>query len=276
MIKGRLHRAVDRLGRLPGLLQWRRRQFSKVFEAGHAIGCCLGVFASHAQATSACPTTRPLGYDHAAGAGMYRDRTHTVYPSDYPMMFWLQTALADGVRKVFDLGGHVGVAYYAYQKHLSFPADLSWSVHDVPTVMAAGRQEALQRDPTDRLVFVDHFEAADDADLLFTSGCLQYLPDTLAQRLAPLHQRPRWVLVNLLPLHPRHDYWTVQSIGTAYCPYHIQQTEAFFSAMEQLGYSRVDAWENLEKDCWIAFEPQHSLDRYFGAAFKLNTPTVQT
>jgi len=275
-MNGRLHRAVDRLGRLPGVLQWRRRQFSKLFQAGRAIGCCQGLFASHAQAASACPTARPLGYDHAAGASMYRDRTHTVYPADYPMMLWLHNAFDDGVRKVFDLGGHVGVAYYAYQKLIPFPTDVTWSVHDVPAVMEAGRKEALQRDPTGQLVFVDSFDAAAEADLLFTSGCHQYLQDTLVQRLASLRQKPRWVLVNLLPLHPRYDYWTVQSIGTAFCPYHIQQSDAFFSTIEQLGYSRIDTWENLEKDCWIAFEPQHSLDRYFGAAFKLNTPTVQT
>lgn len=263
------HRGFDRLGRLPGLLWWRRRRFFQRFERGYAVGCCSGIFQTWEQAASAAPATRPLGYDHEAGGTMYRDRLSTIFPSDYPMMVWLQKALAEGVRTVFDLGGHIGVSYYAYQKILNFPAELKWVVHDVPAVMQAGREDAVRRDIAHRLGFADSFLDAARADLLFTSGCLQYLQESLAQRLGTLPRLPPWVLVNLLPLHERHGYWTVQSIGTAFCPYHIQQKEAFFSDMSHLGYQPVDNWENLEKDCWIAFEPEHCLDRYHGVAFRL-------
>lgn len=270
-MSGKLHDAVDTLGRLPGILAWRRHQFAQRFQQGRAIGCCRGVYETYTQAASAAPTTRPLGYDHPAGAAMYRDRAVTLYPSDYPMMLWLRNAIDQGARKVFDLGGHIGLSYYAYQKVLQLAGDVSWVVHDVPAVMQAGRQEAMQRDPTQRLNFADSFQEAAQADLLFTSGCLQYLQDTLAQRLAALPRRPPWVLVNLLPLHPRFAFWTVQSIGTAFCAYRIQQTHTFFADMKQLGYEPLDTWENLEKDCWVAFEPEHSLDRYYGVAFKLTT-----
>jgi putative methyltransferase (TIGR04325 family) len=76
-------------------------------------------------------------------------------------------------------------------------------------------------------------------------------------------------LINLLPLHPQYHYWTVQSIGTAFCPYRIQHSETFFSDLARLGYRVEDRWENLEKECWVAFEPEHSLDRYHGAALRL-------
>jgi len=266
---GRLVSAVNRIGNLPGIHQWRRARFDDAFVAGKAIGCCRGIFDSPDEAARAAPRTRPLGYDHADAAAMYHDRLDRVYPSDYPMMLWLQRALDDGVRKVLDLGGHIGIAYYAYQRMVPFPADLSWRVHDVPAVMEAGRREALARDPAGRLSFVDCFESVADIDLLFTAGCLQYLEDSLAQRIAALPRRPRWILVNLLPLHDRHEYWTVQSIGTAFCPYRIQYTETFFSDLERLGYHVEDHWENLEKECWVAFEPEHSLDHYHGAALRL-------
>jgi putative methyltransferase (TIGR04325 family) len=269
-MSGKLHQAVEKLGRLPVILPWRRRKFSQRFQDGHAVGCCLGIFQNWEQAASAAPETRPLGYDHVAGSLMYRDRLVTIYPSDYPMMLWLQKALFEGVRKVFDLGGHIGLSYYAYQKVLQLPADLSWVVHDVPAVMQAGRQEAVQLDPMHRLSFSDDFLDAAQADLLFTSGCLQYLQETLAQRLGALPRRPQWVLVNLLPLHEEHEFWTVQSIGTAFCPYRIQQAHTFFADMSHLGYQPLDTWENLEKSCWIAFDPEHSLDRYHGVAFQLN------
>ena len=268
-MSGKLHQLVDQLGRLPGILHWRRRKFSKRFAQGRAVGCCMGVFQSWAQAVHAVPNTRPVGYDHPAGAAMYRDRAATVFPSDYPMMLWLQKAMDQGVRKVFDLGGHIGLSYYSYQKILQLPSDVSWVVHDVPAVLLAGRTEALQRDPAHRLTFAEQFADAAQADLLFTSGCLQYLQETLAQRLATLPRKPPWVLVNLLPLHERFEFWTVQSIGTAFCAYRIQHTPTFFADMKQLGYQCLDTWENLEKDCWVAFDPEHSLDRYYGVAFKL-------
>jgi putative methyltransferase (TIGR04325 family) len=267
---GKIHAALDRIGNLPGVLPWRQRRFDQSFEAGQSIGCCRGVFETQAQAAAAAPTSRPLGYDHADAADMYRDRLSRIFPSDYPMMLWLQKVFDDGARKVFDLGGHIGLAYYAYQKLVDFPRDTSWCVNDVPAVMASGEREALALDPLRRLTFSDRFEAAADADVLFTAGCLQYLDQTLAERLAALPRRPRWLLVNLLPLHERSAYWTVQSIGTAYCPYRIQHAQAFFAELEALGYRIQDQWENIDKACWIAFEPEHSLDRYHGAALRLD------
>lgn len=265
-----LHQIADSLGRMPGILPWRQRRFSQSFEDGRFVGCCSGIFRTWEQAVSAAPETSPLGYDHAAGSEMYRDRLASIYPSDYPMMLWLQKTLSEGVRNVFDLGGHIGVSYYAYQQVLEFPTNLSWVVHDVPAVMDAGRSEASRLDPLHRLKFADSFLLAAQSDLLFTSGCLQYLRETLAQRLRTLPKLPQWVLVNLLPLHEKYEFWTVQSIGTAFCAYRIQQFQTFFADMAQIGYRPLDIWDNLEKDCWIAFEPEHSLDRYKGVAFKLN------
>jgi len=110
---------------MPGLLQWRKRRFDRNFETGHGAGSCRGCYASYAQAAAAAPTSLPLGFDHAAAAAMYRDRLNHIYPSDYPMMLWLQKAFGDGARTVFDLGGHVGIAYYAYQHVLAFPSHIS-------------------------------------------------------------------------------------------------------------------------------------------------------
>jgi len=268
-MSGRVQRALTQVGNLPGLLHWRKNAFDKRFESGQAIGCCRGVFDAYPQAAAAAPSTRPLGYDHTDAAGMYRDRLNAIYPSDYPMMLWLQKAFENGVRNVFDLGGHIGLAYYAYQRVLAFPSDISWTVNDVPSVVAAGRQEALKLDPAGRLQFADGFDGAANADMLFTAGCLQYLEQTLAERIASLARRPRWILVNLLPLHDQFAYWTVQSIGTAFCPYRIQRSQNFFADLEQLGYQVEDKWTNLDKSCWVAFEPERSLDRYHGAALKL-------
>lgn len=269
VLKARTRGFLGKLGNLPVLLYWRRHRFDKRFEASRAAGHYRGVFATYAQAARAAPADSPMGYDMVNAGKMYRDRMDSIYLSDYAVMAWLEKVFAAGVKKVFDLGGHIGLAYYVCQKNIDLPEGLSWQVHDVPAVMAAGREEAQQSDPSGRLTFAEDFSAAADADLLFTSGCIQYLEDTLAQRLGALPRKPKWVLVNLLPLHAQHDYWTVQSIGISFCPYHIQQSNKFFSDMEQLGYRLQDKWENLDKHCWVAFDPAHSLDRYYGAAFLL-------
>lgn len=270
-----LSKARSLIGDLPGIRHWRHERFKNRFENGQAVGTCRGVFDSYEAAAAAAPASRPLGYDHDDAAGMYHDRIGQIYSSDYPMMFWLQRALDLGARRVFDLGGHIGLSYYSYATRMVLPQDLSWQVCDVPAVVDSGRREAAARDSTGRLRFTADFAEAAQADVLFTAGCLQYLQETLAQRVASLPRQPEWLLVNLLPLHPARGYWTVQSIGTAYCPYRVQHDEGFFQDILRLGYRRLDRWENLEKSCWVAFDDLHSLDRYHGAAFRLDPALIE-
>lgn len=270
----RLHKWLDSALELPPLGRWRRSRFDADFMRGGFGGMCRGVYATHAEAVAAASHAIPVGYDNEAAGQMYRDRLERIYPGDYPMVFWLERAFAGGARRVFDLGGHVGIAYYAYQRYTRFPDDLSWVVHDVPAVVAAGRELARTRDTQGRISFVDSAAAATEAaqaEVFFTSGCQQYLEQSLADRLRALPRLPGWVLVNLLPLHETRDFWTVQSIGKALCPYHIERRSTFMDSMKSLGYTVHDAWENAEKRCEIAFAPELTLDRYYGAAFRLGT-----
>lgn len=268
-MRTRLHDMLDSALELPVVSDLRHKRFDAAFARGAYAGDFRGVFDTYAECAAAVPRTLPTGYDNDAMAGMYRDRLDRVYPGDYPVLVWLAKAFASGATRVFDLGGHVGVGYYAYRRYLDFPADLDWSVQDVPAVMASGRILAQERDPWHQLDFVEDPAAAADADVFFTSGCIQYLEDTLAQRIGALARRPRWLIVNLLPLHDDLAYWTVQSTGKAFCPYRIQKRSRFFGDLEALGYETQDVWENAEKRCTIAFEPEHSLDVYYGAALRL-------
>jgi putative methyltransferase (TIGR04325 family) len=266
---GRIERAVHAVLGLPGIAWLRRRRFDAAFAAGRRVGVCRGVHRSYREAVAAAPATRPLGYDHEGTAAMYRDRIDHVYSSDYPMMLWLGKSFDDGARRVFDLGGHVGISYYAYAGYLDYPASLEWRVHDVPAVLAAGRTLARERDVRRSLHFADSFDEASGSDVLFTAGCVQYLETTLAEKLAALPERPRWVLVNLLPLHACESFWTVQSIGEAFCPYRVERRSDFFDAMRANGYELVDSWENPDKACIVALEPAYSVRGYAGAAFVL-------
>jgi len=264
----RAHALIDRVADLPPLRALRRRRAEAAFACNVDANLFRGVYPSFDAAQASAPGTRPLGYDHAAAANMYLERTKRIDPSDYPVIFWLQKLFAQGCSEVFDLGGHIGIGYYAYQRYLDYPEGLRWTVSDVPAVMARGAEIARERDPAGRLRFDGDFSAAQRADVLLALGVLQYLPDTLAQRLAALADPPRHVIVNLTPLHlldnGGRDYFTLQSIGTAFCPYRIAAYGQFLAGYTRLGYQIVDRWQNPDKRCRIALEPAHSVDGYHG------------
>jgi putative methyltransferase (TIGR04325 family) len=263
-----LYRAADAVSRWPGVDGFLRRRYERLFRANRDANLFRGVYATWEEALAAVPSDLPTGYDNPASANMYLERTRRTHPTDYPVMFWLQRLFSEGAARVFDLGGHVGVSYYAYRRHLQYPDRLEWRVHDVPAVMSRGRELAAQRDAERRLSFSDDFSGAEGCDVLTAQGSLQYLPDTLAARLARLASPPRHLLVNLMPLHETLGYYTVQGLGTAFCPYRIAAAGEFLASFEPLGYRLVDTWENPDKRCHIPFHPSHSLDRYHGFHFR--------
>jgi len=268
----RAHALIDRVADLPPLGALRRKRAEDAFARNTDANLFRGVYSSFDAALASAPPTRPLGYDNPAAAGMYLERIKRIYPSDYPVIFWLQKLFAQGNQTVFDLGGHIGIGYYAYQRYLDYPPALRWTVSDVPAVMARGRDIARERDASGRLRFDGEFRAAGQADVLLALGVLQYLPDTLAQRLAALQADdlplPRHLILNLTPLHVLdnggRDYFTLQSIGAAFCPYRIAAYAPFLESFTQLGYHVVDRWQNPEKRCRIAFEPGYSVEGYHG------------
>ncbi|MFO1405926.1 MAG: methyltransferase, TIGR04325 family [Steroidobacteraceae bacterium] len=268
-MRTRLHEWLDAVLEAPGIGDLRKRRFDADFRRGHHGNSCRGVYATYAQAAAAAPNTLPLGYDHESAASMYRDRLDRVYPSDYAVLHWMEEAFKDGATRIFDLGGHVGVGYYAYQNYLKYPPGLQWQLFDMPAVLESAKELARERDHLRALVTTGRVEDAAGADVLFSSGCLQYREDSLPELLGRLSPLPRRIILNLIPLHPELEFWTVQSIGTAFCPYRIQRRSTFFQGLERVGYEVLDVWENAEKRCFVAFEPGHSFTGYTGAALKL-------
>ena len=268
-----MSKLLDRLAALPPFDHFRRRRFEKLFsshlEGGYGGNLYRGVFPTFEAARASSPPNKRSGYDNAEAAGLYLERTRRVYPSDYPVMLWLDKMFRNGQKTVFDFGGHIGLGYYAYRKYITYPDGLKWTVHDVPAVVAQGREVAKTMDNERRLAFADHYDAADGAHIYFSAGALQYLPTPLAEMLGRLQQRPRYLLLNLLPLHPDKSFYTLQSIGISYCPYRVMQFGEFVKGLTQLGYVQRDAWENPDKRCIIQFEPEYSIDRYYGFVFEL-------
>lgn len=265
----RVYVRVDGLADSPPLLRLRKRLFNLRFSAAPGRGLCRGVYRSFEEAARATPVTRPQGYDHPAAAQMYDDRRTRLYPTDYPPLFWLsQLVAANQCRTLVDFGGHHGLSYYAYSRYLDFPEGLRWVVSDVPAVVARGRMLAATEDKAQKLSFVDALSQAPAADVFFANGSLQYLQEPLVVLLQQMATMPPHVILNMLPVHAVQDYFTVQEIGTAFCPYHIRSEPQLLADMQGAGYECVDKWENPTKRCIIGFDPAHSVEPYYGYYFR--------
>ncbi|MBB3228651.1 putative methyltransferase (TIGR04325 family) [Luteibacter sp. Sphag1AF] len=260
----------ERTRALPPIRRLLEARYDREFFAHTSLTHNLyrGVFNTFAEAQASIAGRQTVGYDNTPSASLYRERTHRVYINDYPMMLWLSKLLDSGAMSVFDLGGHIGVAYYAYQRYLRYPERLRWTVMDVPAVNAAGTEWAELHDPERRLHFTSSAQDADNVDILFAAGSLQYLDYTLGDLLASLRHRPRHLLLNSVPLHPSASYFTVQNMGTACCPYRVTADREFLHGLRELGYAPQDRWENPHRSCQIPFHEDRSLDRYFGFCFE--------
>lgn len=247
--------------------------YDRRFKANTQGQLFLGVFDTAAAAAASAPGHLPMGYDQPAAAAMYRDQLDHVALEDYPVLYWLRR-LGPEVHRLFDYGGHVGVKYYAYARYLSFPADFVWTVCDVAAVARAGAALAQEKG-AGNLRFVTDVAAVDGQDLLMCSGSLQYIEPALSAQLRPVARKPKHVVVNAAPYHDGRTFFTLNSIGTAFCPYKVQNLGAFVAGMSQLGYELVDRWTIPGKGCVVPLHPELSVHAYTGMYLRLRQPSTK-
>lgn len=225
-----------------------------------------GVYHSFDEALEHTPPTKKTGYDHTQPAQMYRDRMNRIYPSDYPVVFWLNKIKREN-QHLFEIGGHVGVSYYAYQRIMDYPSTHSWLICDVPAVADAGQKIAKDKGETN-IRFTTDMTRGDGNDILLASGSLQYIDVPLPDIICHYKEKPHDILINLLPIYDGPTFVTLQNIGTAFCPYRIFNKDQFIQALCRQGYELIDIWENAEKSMTIPFREDRSLSCYHGMYFK--------
>jgi putative methyltransferase (TIGR04325 family) len=185
--------------------------------------------------------------------------------SDYPVLFWLQKCLGSA-RRILDLGGNVGNLFYCYEKYLVFPPDLIWTVYDLPRTVSTGRELAKQRNAT-KLEFTHQLANLEKYDLLLISGSMHYLEPSLLELLRGAGNRPRWVLINRVPLSQRHEFYTVQKDPHIAVGCRIEKFDSVVSGMNTLGYDLTDHWPVPDRSVSLPLFPSHSIHSYSGLFF---------
>lgn len=263
-----VHRWFSRAGRLldrlPLVSSVNRALYRRAFARNVRENFFLGRYGSFAEAQAAAPKNKPVGYDNEQSVGLYGDELR---PRDYPAIFWLGQLMAKGARHVFDLGGHTGIKYVAFRKVLDYPADLQWTVGEVPAVVEEGRRFAAAHGLA-RLHFSAELADVAKADVLFASGSVQFLEESPGALLARTGAQPRWILLNTSAIHPTLSYITLNSIGTAFCPYRVQSRDSLVAEIETLGYRLRDEWKNSGKGITVPFHPELDLEDYKGFCFE--------
>lgn len=253
----------------PVVLPLRKILYERKFANHQNVHYFRGSYESFNAALRSAPNTKPKGYDNPDSAKLYKERTKILYSTDYPVLFWMEKINHD-VSRIFDFGGHIGVHYYSYPKVLNFSKIKEWTVCDVESVCNEGKVFADRNDSLGRLNFVTDIKSCEGYDLFLANGSLQYLEWELHSKLKELSNPPKYLIINMTPLHPSNKTITLNNIGTSFCPYHIRRDDDFFKGLKQLGYTLLDDWKNEEKSCRIAFEPSRSLSFYRGAVLKLD------
>lgn len=271
MIRKTIVGIID-LGKRVSRNAWRLPVVGQVLEADYARAFARrpanrfrGVFQTFAEAEASVPQNARIGYDHAELAGLYRHRMEKANQSDYAVLFWLKGILNER-SFVFDIGGHVGVAYHGWRNYLDYKPGMRWLVQDMPAIVKVGAELARER-PSAGLSFTSQIEDGRGCNILLAAGSLQYVDESLPSILARVGNLPRHLIVNKMPMYDGDSFVTVQSTGRAFHAYRIYNRAAFVAELAALGYRAVDDWSNREQHCEIPFTRGRDIDAYSGYYF---------
>jgi len=245
--------------------------FHRYWRYARTDTACRGVYGSREAALEAISATGRSDYDACNEARSLEEDLHQTHQheyEDYPVLFWLKGLLRPDLR-VVDLGGSVGGTFYAFDRALVFPSDLSWTVAELPAAVRQGRAVAEARSEP-RLAFVTDPQEAERPDVLLTMGTLQYLPTVLADIVCLYPSPPRDVIVHKVPVTEGGSFWTIQNLGAAQVPYFVYDRNELVRSMRDSGYELTDGCSTL-RSIRIPFHPERDVHHYAGFHFRRTT-----
>ena len=250
----------------PALMRWRHRQFL----SAEGFASYSGVFHSFEEARQSLPPS-PEFDDEALTEEYVSVRTRKIFAYDYPVLWWLAEAFGKGGHSVLDIGGSVGVHYYAYQQFLEMPQGLRWTVAEVPSVARVGQRLASERQ-VESLVFttdLDDAVAHSDADIWMAAGSLQYLDNpSVPQFLRRSSKRPQHIFLNKLPLYGGDTFVTTQNLGgNCFAPVHVFNRTEFVESIVAEGFVLRDEWAVPERSLYVPGFSERNISCFSGLYF---------
>jgi len=208
-------------------------------------------------------------HEHPGNIAIHTYRTEEVRPSDYPVLYHLQSLMGE-IHSVLDIGGSVGNLFYCYSRFLTYPRDFTWTVFEVPQTAAAGCRLAQQRNEF-RLRFVERLEKAGSVDAVVISGALHYFEELPPDLTRPLRRQPRHVFINRTPVTDGPTAITIQDHEQyfAISPARILSRATLLEAMTSAGYELVDEWKAHELHLCVPLHPEASVSAYSGFYFRM-------
>jgi len=227
---------------------------------------CKGLYKSFAEAAADAPGDKLSGYDHRVISEFYKTRIDELNPSDYPVLFWLSQLLPKA-RVVFELGGSVGIGYYAYRRFVPFPENLQWIICELPEAVRFGQEIALERNEKG-LIFTDQRQVASYLDIYATFGALQYIEEPFDRIISDLFVKPAHILINRVPLTSGDAFITLQNNGLWFSPYKVDNRAEFVKSIEALDFELIDQWEMTRPNNFL-FHFGDAPPNYHGMYFRL-------
>lgn len=223
-------------------------------------------FPSFAEAQASASKYIAAGHEHPDEIRYHTSIADSIRESDYPVLFHL-APIAPNLRRVFDLGGHVGNLFYAYQHKICFPSDVTWTVYDLPHKRPFGEKLAADRKET-RIRFADSVAEASGADVFIASGSLHYFEQPLDKILETLELPPPHVFVNRTPFSTGRSLITVQDNRSYLVPCALHSRSELTSGMARLGYEVVSEWRVHERKLCVPLYPDLTAHTYEGLYFR--------
>lgn len=223
-------------------------------------------FPSFAEAQSSASKYIAAGHEHPDEIRYHTSIVDSIRESDYPLLFHL-APIAANVRRVFDLGGHVGNLFYAYQHKICLPPNLIWTVYDLPHKRPFAEKLATARNEA-RIRFADNVKEASGSDVFIASGSLHYFEQPLHEILLALELPPPHVFVNRTPFSTGNSLITVQDNRSYLVPCALHNRSELISGMARLGYELVSEWLVHERKLCVPLYPDLTAHTYEGFYFR--------
>jgi putative methyltransferase (TIGR04325 family) len=228
----------------------------------------LGVFSSFDEAAAYCRSHHAVPhYELYVDHRQWLQRQMALRAHDYPVLYWLMR-LVSSAPSVVDVGGSVGVSYYAFSRFLPNADQYRWQVLELADVVKTGREIAEQH-ACRSLSFTERWEDLTAADVLLCAGAAQFLPVDLSDHLQSLseRERPRNVIVNRVPIHATRSYVTLHNTGASITPCKVYARDQFVGAFAALGLSLIDEWICPENELVIPYHPELTVPTFRGFCF---------